>query len=63
MMIKMQVRVTPTFFLYRGGQMVKSVCGINEDNLTKAIKRILADGALDSVDAALQSVDAAPQEL
>ena len=38
-MMEMEVRVTPTFMLYRGGQRVHAVCGINEDNLSGAIQQ------------------------
>ena len=38
LMMEMQVKVTPTFMLYRGGQRVHSICGINEDNLRTAIQ-------------------------
>ena len=37
LMMDLEVRVTPTFMLYRGGQRVHSICGINEDNLRGAI--------------------------
>ena len=38
LMMEMEVKVTPTFMLYRGGQRVHSLCGINEDNLKSAIQ-------------------------
>ncbi|KAK9804758.1 hypothetical protein WJX72_003645 [[Myrmecia] bisecta] len=44
MMIKMNVRVTPTFRLYRNGEFVHSLGGINENNLRGAIEERLLPG-------------------
>lgn len=37
MMMAMKVRVTPTFFVYRGGEIVKTATGVNENNLKAAL--------------------------
>lgn len=37
----MQIRVTPTFCLFRGTEVVKTVTGVNVDNLRNAIKEQL----------------------
>ena len=38
MMIERQVRVTPTFLLFRNSEVVHTVSGINETNLRAAIE-------------------------
>ena len=38
MMIERQVRVTPTFLLFRSSEVVHTVSGINETNLRAAIE-------------------------
>ena len=42
LMISMQIKVTPTFCLYRGMDVVRTVTGINEDNLRGAVKEELS---------------------
>lgn len=44
-MIAMQIKVTPTFCLYRGTDLVRMVTGINEDNLRGAVKEELQGSA------------------
>ena len=41
LMMSMQIKVTPTFCLYRGMDVVRMVTGINEDNLRAAVKEEL----------------------
>jgi hypothetical protein len=45
LMIAMQIKVTPTFCLYRGTDLVRMVTGINEDNLRGAVKEELQGSA------------------
>lgn len=40
-MISMQIRVTPTFCLYRRKELVKTVTGVNVDNLQNAVREQL----------------------
>ena len=42
MMMAMKVRVTPTFFVYRGGEIVKTATGVNENNLKAALDEAAA---------------------
>lgn len=37
LMVKLDVRATPTFFLYRDGRVGNTLTGINENNLRNAI--------------------------
>ena len=37
MMVTMKVKVTPTFFLYRGGEVVGTVTGVDENKLLRAM--------------------------
>jgi hypothetical protein len=41
LMISMQIRVTPTFCLYRNKEQVKTVTGVNVENLQNAVKQEL----------------------
>lgn len=45
MMMAMKVRVTPTFFVYRGGVIAKATTGVNENNLKAALDEAAAGGA------------------
>lgn len=45
LMMSMQIKVTPTFCFYRGTDVVRTVTGINEDNLRNAVKEELQQGA------------------
>ena len=38
MMIERQIRVTPTFLLFRNSEVVHTVTGINESNLRTAVE-------------------------
>lgn len=38
MMIERQVKVTPTFMLFRNSDLVHTVSGINESNLRAAVE-------------------------
>ena len=38
MMIAMAIKVTPTFMLYRNGEVIHTVSGINETNLRTAVE-------------------------
>ncbi|CAL8464622.1 g4157 [Coccomyxa elongata] len=42
LMISMQIRVTPTFCLFRGTEVVKTVTGVNAENLQNAVREQLA---------------------
>ena len=45
MMMAMKVRVTPTFFVYRGGVVAKTTTGVNENNLKAALDEAAAGDA------------------
>lgn len=40
-MISMQIRVTPTFCLFRNKELVKTLTGVNVDNLQNAVREQL----------------------
>ncbi|EIE19106.1 thioredoxin-like protein [Coccomyxa subellipsoidea C-169] len=42
LMISMQIRVTPTFCLFRGTEVVQTVTGVNAENLQNAVREQLA---------------------
>ncbi|KAK9905101.1 hypothetical protein WJX75_009610 [Coccomyxa subellipsoidea] len=42
LMVSMQIRVTPTFCLFRGTEVVQTVTGVNSENLQNAVKDQLA---------------------
>lgn len=44
MMMKMEVKSTPTFMIYKNGQLVETTVGVNEVKIKAAIRRHLQPG-------------------
>ena len=44
-MMKMDIRVTPTFKLFHGGEVVQTVTGINETTLRSAVETLTTEKA------------------